>query len=198
MIRACFTCALEMQFAAQLDLEGHSAHAAQDLLSCYSHHTTGRDHCTGTDHMACERPWQFCDCHSCLHDRLSPHTLTHCILCCHRTVATSTVLIFAELDWADTIAKFAVLARWVWRGLALTFVGLLTLEFSGDNTEGKTAAYFVKAIAWITIGLGVIYFLMGLTRVNKLKEKKQAEYETKLSEPAAAPAPVTAAPASAV
>jgi cell division protein FtsW (lipid II flippase) len=76
------------------------------------------------------------------------------------------------LDWADTIAKFAVLARWVWRGLALTFVGLLTLEFSGDNTEGKTAAYFVKAIAWITIGLGVIYFLMGLTRVNKVRAQE--------------------------
>ena len=89
--------------------------------------------------------------------------------CCLRATVTPTVLIFAELDWADTIAKFAVLARWAWRGLALTFVGLLTLEFSGDHTEGKTAAYFVKAIAWITIGLGVIYFLMGLTRVNKVR-----------------------------
>lgn len=114
------------------------------------------------------------------------------------TIGLALILIFAELDWADTIAKFAVLARWVWRGLALTFVGLLTLEFSGDRTEGKTAAYFVKAIAWITIGLGVIYFLMGLTRVNKLKEKKQAAYETKLAEPAPAAAAPEAAPASAV
>ncbi|KAG5192054.1 hypothetical protein JKP88DRAFT_133702, partial [Tribonema minus] len=77
-------------------------------------------------------------------------------------------IILAELEW-PSIMKNAVLLRW-WpvRGLLYTFVGLLTLEIS-DFNDNPVAEAFHYIFGWILVGVGVLYFFMGLARLHKVR-----------------------------
>lgn len=105
------------------------------------------------------------------------------------------VVVAAELDWTAAMKEFNVLNSWIFRGAAYAFIGLLTLQFADDESGGVTAAYFIKAAGWIQVGVGVVYFLLGIACVNKLKAKKQTKYDdmvkAQLSAPVQQPAPAS-------
>jgi hypothetical protein len=53
-------------------------------------------------------------------------------------------------------------------GASYTFIGLLTLEFTAAQSEGKVASAFIEAAGYIMIGVGVLYFLLGIFCVKRV------------------------------
>ncbi|CAM9894832.1 unnamed protein product [Discosporangium mesarthrocarpum] len=82
-------------------------------------------------------------------------------------------IIFAELEWTQTVRELSILHAWMPRGIIYSFVGLLTLEEENEKgLELGSAASFVTVIGWIMVSVGVLYFLMvrgiGLCVVTKI------------------------------
>jgi hypothetical protein len=53
-------------------------------------------------------------------------------------------------------------------GSSYTFIGLLTLEFTAAQSEGKVASAFIEAAGYIMIGVGVLYFFLGIACVKRV------------------------------
>jgi hypothetical protein len=53
-------------------------------------------------------------------------------------------------------------------GASYTFIGLLTLEFTAAQSEGKVASGFIEAAGYIMIGVGVLYFFLGIACVKRV------------------------------
>ncbi|CAN0089687.1 unnamed protein product [Ectocarpus sp. 12 AP-2014] len=89
------------------------------------------------------------------------------------------LIIMAELEWTTTVREMFVLHSWIPRGVVYSFVGVLVLE--EEDEKGLDLGGFglyITIIAWIMVGIGALYFLLGLCCVKRIRDKKMARHKT--------------------
>jgi hypothetical protein len=100
-------------------------------------------------------------------------------------IALCVLAVLVELGWP----KFAreTLHNWTFRGLCYSFIGVLGLEendtLTSKNAEGKgfgISKTYIQVVAWIMVGCGVLYILMGLLCLHILYNRVRADYEERL------------------
>merc|ERR1712146_303407 len=97
-------------------------------------------------------------------------------------VVFACIIILTELRWTRMINESTFLQNWVTRGLFYIFVGLLTLE---QNQEKAIVIlppwilFYIKIVGLILITIGILYMIMGLMCLRRLKDRKEAEYRAK-------------------
>lgn len=103
------------------------------------------------------------------------------------------MILLVEWEWTRFIRESVVLRVWATRGLAYGFLGVIGLEENDTATDRdanrpgtKASNYYNKAVAWVMVGCGVIYFLMGLLCIQKSYQRQRQDYEARLSEAPAA------------
>lgn len=94
------------------------------------------------------------------------------------------LVILNELEYFALTVESRILHYWVTRGALYAFIGLLGLE--ENDTSGSASSSFnvgttyVKAVAWIMIGIGATYFLMGLFCLQFVYDRIRMDYERRL------------------
>jgi hypothetical protein len=106
------------------------------------------------------------------------------LLCC--------LLIFTnELEWTMFTRDSSFLGHWVTRGLFYGFVAVVSLEVNDDEfTAGQTRknnerAYnismaYIKAVSYIILGCGAIYFIMGLFCLHRVYNGYVKDYNERV------------------
>mmetsp|Transcript_4823 Transcript_4823/g.7310 ORF Transcript_4823/g.7310 Transcript_4823/m.7310 type:complete len:172 (-) Transcript_4823:70-585(-) len=87
------------------------------------------------------------------------------------------VIVFAELEWPLALRETLIFKLWPIRGALYIFLGLLTLEFSDFSDDNDLAKVFHNIIGWIMVGIGAFYFVLGVTCMRRVREKKLAQYQ---------------------
>jgi hypothetical protein len=95
------------------------------------------------------------------------------------------LVILNELEYFALTVESRILHYWVTRGALYAFIGLLGLE-ENDTSAGvstsssSVATTYVKAVAWVMIGIGATYFLMGLFCLQFVYDRIRMDYERRL------------------
>jgi hypothetical protein len=95
--------------------------------------------------------------------------------------------ILTELEWTAFARESAILRFWVTRGFFYSFIGILGLEENDTSADKDTsfnnidaAREFTKVVAWMIIGVGIAYSLMGLCCLQVLYKRQRADYEARV------------------
>ena len=103
-------------------------------------------------------------------------------------VALCVMVVFNECEWTKYTKESSILRNWVTRGLIYSFVGVLGLEENdtstnrSDNVTGQEAAdIYTKAVAWLMLGVGMLYFLMGITCMQRIYKKQREDFEERVA-----------------
>jgi hypothetical protein len=94
------------------------------------------------------------------------------LLCCM-------FIMFNELQWTMLTQEASFLGHWVTRGLFYVFIGVISIEQNdktfqaGQTKRNNHLAYnvsmaYIKAVAYVIMGFGVLYFLMGLFCLHRV------------------------------
>ena len=93
--------------------------------------------------------------------------------------------VLVELEWTKFARESAILKFWITRGLFYCFVGVLGLEqnateegikFNGVDAFGQVS----NIVAWMMIGVGLVYSTMGLCCLQFYYNRLRANYEERL------------------
>jgi len=96
-------------------------------------------------------------------------------------VVLSAGVVFGEMEW-NPIREFVLVQNWFSRGLAYIFVGLLALEETDEKgLSNATAEMFVSFAALGLVVLGMLYSLMGICCLKRIRDQKMARYIQLLS-----------------
>lgn len=94
------------------------------------------------------------------------------------------LVILNELEWTKLTRDSTILSWWVTRGAFYAFVGVLGLEENDVNdydSHGRAAALgYIKVVAWLMIGCGVLYFVMGITCMQFLLKRMREDYKQRV------------------
>jgi hypothetical protein len=94
------------------------------------------------------------------------------------------LVILNELEYFALTVESRILHYWVTRGALYAFIGLLGLEendaSAGVSTSSGVATTYVKAVAWVMIGIGATYFAMGLCCLQFVFDRIRMDYERRL------------------
>jgi hypothetical protein len=93
------------------------------------------------------------------------------------------VVVLVECEWTRIGRDSFIFSYWVTRGMTYAFIGVLGLE--ENNTADWTnpsdvIENFVKVVAWLMIGCGGIYLLMGLVCLQLYYNRLRKDYEERL------------------
>ena len=102
------------------------------------------------------------------------------ILCCF-------LIFFNELQWTILTRDSAILGHWVTRGLFYAFIGVICVEQNdqtfqaGQTRHNNEHAYnvsmaYIKAVAYIIIGCGALYFIMGMFCLHRVYNSYVKDY----------------------
>jgi hypothetical protein len=100
------------------------------------------------------------------------------------------LVVLNELEYFALTVESRILHYWVTRGALYAFIGLLGLE-ENDTSESVNASSsssfgvgvgtaYIKAVAWVMIGIGATYFLMGLFCLQFVYDRIRVDYERRL------------------
>lgn len=92
-----------------------------------------------------------------------------------------------ELEWTIFTRDSMILKHWITRGLFYAFIGVLGLE-ENDTTSSRHAdthgyiisLQFIKAVAWIMIGCGTLYFGMGMLCLHYYYNRLRDDYQERV------------------
>lgn len=96
--------------------------------------------------------------------------------------------ILTELEWTSFARESAILRFWVTRGFFYSFIGLLGLEENDTSADKDDSSFknldaareFTKVVAWMIIGVGIAYSLMGLCCLQVLYKRQRADFEARV------------------
>eukprot|EP00978_Attheya_sp_CCMP212_P000422 scaffold867_cov50-Attheya_sp.AAC.1 len=99
-------------------------------------------------------------------------------------VSFSALVVVNELEWFAFTRESRVLHNWVSRGLLYSFVGVIALQENqvtpqDDNPAVDGAMYYVAAADWAILGMGMVYFAMGIIGLQRIDEKHREDYKNK-------------------
>jgi hypothetical protein len=114
---------------------------------------------------------------------LNADALRHLIIQLYDVVLCIAVVVI-EMEWTDAIHKLSLLQSWFIRGLCYCFVGLIIYQELGDFNPQSLAIHhrtYLQLPSALLIVLGIIYSLMGLLCLKKVRDSKMARYIQLLS-----------------
>jgi len=105
------------------------------------------------------------------------------VLRCYLSVF-SLLILLAEIEFSWTIKRIPIFNNWIHRGLFYSFFGLVGVEESvAIDLDGESIpATFIHVSSWMMVASGVIYFVLGIFCMNKVRDRCVASYEEKLRE----------------
>ena len=101
------------------------------------------------------------------------------------------IIILNELEWTKFIRESAILRIWITRGIFYSFVGVLGLEENDTETTDEQhtqvighdqALIFIQIVAYIMVGCGILYFVMGCICLQLVRNRVMTDYEQRCSE----------------
>jgi len=97
-------------------------------------------------------------------------------------VLLSLLVILNELELTSITRESRILRYWITRGVFYAFIGLLGLEendtsSSTNANDFRIGILYTKAVAWIMVGLGGLYFVMGVCCLQLLEHRLRTNYE---------------------
>jgi hypothetical protein len=103
-------------------------------------------------------------------------------------ISLCVITMFNELEFTKMVRESAMLRNWITRGVIYAFIGILGLEETEasptsnhqDSVGRGQALTFILVIAWIMIGLGVLYFVMGVLCLQLVSNRLRADYQERL------------------
>lgn len=98
------------------------------------------------------------------------------------------LVILNELEWTRLTRDSTILSWWVTRGAFYCFIGVLGLEENDVNVydqnqeiHGRDAALgYIKVVAWLMIGCGILYFVMGVLCMQLLLKRMREDYKQRI------------------
>mmetsp|Transcript_34182 Transcript_34182/g.45186 ORF Transcript_34182/g.45186 Transcript_34182/m.45186 type:complete len:216 (-) Transcript_34182:96-743(-) len=92
-------------------------------------------------------------------------------------------IVLFEMEWTKPIRDMIIVQNWVLRGVLYAFVGLLGLEEESepsvsDGSNNNYARDYIELTAYIIIGVGFLYVLMGLCCLKQVRDNKMSKYRT--------------------
>jgi hypothetical protein len=98
------------------------------------------------------------------------------------------LVILNELEWTKYTRESKIMRIWITRGMFYSFIGVLGLEendtssIKNTNEQGYNfSLQFVKAVAWVMVSCGALYFFMGMFCMQIVYNSMRADYEQRLS-----------------
>lgn len=100
--------------------------------------------------------------------------------------------LLGELEVSMFLKSFTSISNWISRGFLYTFIGTITMEqhkamiaddalcASNSRVENMSpglALLFMQISAWWIMGLGILYFLLGVTCMQKRRDRLRENYE---------------------
>eukprot|EP00611_Tribonema_gayanum_P009492 TRINITY_DN19297_c0_g1_i1.p3 TRINITY_DN19297_c0_g1~~TRINITY_DN19297_c0_g1_i1.p3 ORF type:complete len:102 (+),score=33.11 TRINITY_DN19297_c0_g1_i1:583-888(+) len=90
------------------------------------------------------------------------------------------MIILTEIEWRGFMRLFGFLENWVARGLTYAFVGLITWDQGSDY--GTVFGAINQTVAFMMIGAGAFYALLGMACMKTVKEAELREEAADLDE----------------
>jgi hypothetical protein len=93
------------------------------------------------------------------------------------------LVVLNELEYFALTVESRILHNWITRGALYAFIGLLGLDENDTaNYEGADpgTTYYIKAVAWVMIGVGALYALMGICCLQLAHDRARADYERRV------------------
>ncbi|CAM9365900.1 unnamed protein product [Phaeothamnion confervicola] len=93
-------------------------------------------------------------------------------------------VILSELEWKRFTAVFGFLENWVARGVAYAFVGLITWDQTSESSSGSSSSATTYSsdyddaedvVAFMMMGVGVVYIILGMACMRTVKEAELGE-----------------------
>lgn len=101
-------------------------------------------------------------------------------------IALCGLVCLVEMEWTKSARESVILRLWITRGLFYAFIGILGLE-QNDNATARDGVQlsdltrnYLRAVAWVMIGCGAIYLIMGATCMQLLYNKQRADYDERM------------------
>lgn len=103
-------------------------------------------------------------------------------------VLLSLIVILSECECTKFIRESGILKHWMSRGLLYAFVGLLGLEQmdtsssrNQDRRGFQVSMKFMEGVAWVMVGCGVLYFVMGAFCLHLVLNRLRHDYQERLT-----------------
>jgi hypothetical protein len=89
------------------------------------------------------------------------------------------MVVLVECELTPIGRQSFIFSYWLTRGLSYSFIGVLGLE-ENDTADWTNPSdlieNFVKIVAWVMIGIGTIYFVLGLFCIQIIYTKERKDY----------------------
>ena len=89
------------------------------------------------------------------------------------------MVVLVECELTPVGRQSFVFSFWLTRGLSYAFIGVLGLEENDTanwTNPSDVVENFVKIVAWLMIGVGTIYFLLGLCCIQIIYTKERKDF----------------------
>lgn len=98
------------------------------------------------------------------------------------------LVILVELEWTKFARDSMIFNVWITRGICICFIGVLGLE-ENDTSASKNSDHpgfsatetYVKAVAWLMIACGALYFAMGICCLQLVYKRVRNDYQERLA-----------------
>jgi hypothetical protein len=100
------------------------------------------------------------------------------------------VMILNEMEWISFIYQSSLLSNWISRGVLYSFVGTIgisqytteapsTSDAAADGGGGfpQAALLYIQVVAWGMVGIGIIYFFLGIFCCQLVYQNVRKDYE---------------------
>ena len=98
-------------------------------------------------------------------------------------MAFCVLIIMNEMEWTRLATESKLLVNWMGRGFSYSFVGLVSVEendvmvrFINVSLAGKTQLMFIETVSYMMVGVGVIYFILGLSCCKSVSDRARLDY----------------------
>jgi hypothetical protein len=100
------------------------------------------------------------------------------------------LIVLNEMGWTSVVRESDILRIWIFRGIFYSFVGVLGMEemdtesASAHTTAAsqKVALKFIQIVAYVMVGCGIAYFIMGCLCLQLLRNRIVTDYEQRCKE----------------
>jgi hypothetical protein len=98
------------------------------------------------------------------------------------------LVVLNELEWTKYTRESKIMRIWITRGLFYSFIGVLGLEENDTSSSRNSnergfnfSLQFIKAVAWVMVCCGALYFFMGIFCLQMVYNSMRTEYERRLA-----------------
>ena len=95
------------------------------------------------------------------------------------------LVVFIEAEWTALVQNSSILRYWITRGLFYSFVGVIGIQQNDHVTEqnpdqqerDSMSLQFIRVVAWLMIGCGILYFCMGILCLQIYYNRLRRDYD---------------------